>query len=286
MKVWFSLVFGLFYATVLKLLAKARHLPVSSLDFCVGQRTDGKHVSGLFAIPGFGTECLKIDWLHCVDLGLSCDYIASLFWYIIMTKIDGATKHIRCSKLFAEIKKFYEANNSDTRLPKLVPGMLRAEQKGKLKSPKLRAKAGETRCLIPCQLLLAKKFLDASQPQEHTMILASEHLAAMYACLSAWDPEAFARSSQKFLLLLAALETNFLQSKMFRVKPKSHQIVELSRNGTNPICTWNYRDESFGHYLATLAKRRGGTFSLQAVASSCLLRFLAANHLPVLEGQV
>ena len=36
MKVWFSLVFGLFYATVLKLLAKARHLPVSSLDFCVG----------------------------------------------------------------------------------------------------------------------------------------------------------------------------------------------------------------------------------------------------------
>ena len=285
MKVWFSLVFGLFYATVLKLLAKARHLPVSSLDFCVGQRTDGKHVSGLFAIPGFGTECLKIDWLHCVDLGLSCDYIASLFWYIIMTK-DGATKHVRCSKLFAEIKKFYEANNSDSRLPKLVPGMLRAEQKGKLKSPKLRAKAGETRCLIPCQLLLAKKFLDASQPQEHTMILASEHLAAMYACLSAWDPEAFARSSQKFLLLLAALETNFLQSKMFRVKPKSHQIVELSRNGTNPICTWNYRDESFGHYLATLAKRRGGTFSLQAVASSCLLRFLAANHLPVLEGQV
>ena len=168
-----------------------------------------------------------------------------------MTKIDGATKHVRCSKLFAEIKKFYEANNSDSRLPKLVPGMLRAEQKGKLKSPKLRAKAGETRCLIPCQLLLAKKFLDASQPQEHTMILASEHLAAMYACLSAWDPEAFARSSQKFLLLLAALETNFLQSKMFRVKPKSHQIVELSRNGTNPICTWNYRDESFGHYLAT-----------------------------------
>ena len=79
MKVWFSLVFGLFYATVLKLLDKARHLPVSSLDFLRGQRTDGKHVSGLFAIPGFGTECLKIDWLHCVDVGLSCDYIASLF---------------------------------------------------------------------------------------------------------------------------------------------------------------------------------------------------------------
>ena len=88
--------------------------------------------------------------------------------------------------------------------------MLRAEQKGKLKSPKLRAKAGETRCLIPCQLLLAKKFLDASQPQEHTMILASEHLAAMYACLSAWDPEAFGTIFSEVLTPAGGLRNKLL----------------------------------------------------------------------------
>ena len=157
---------------------------------------------------------------------------------------------------------------------------------GKLKSPKLRGRAGESRGLIPCQLLLARQFLDASKQKERTMILASEHLNNMCSCLSkeAWDPAAFANSIQKFLLFNAALEVHFLEDKLFRVKPKSHQLIELRRKETNPIYTWNYRDESFGHYLSTLAKRRGGNFSMQGVSSNCLQRFLAANKVPPLMG--
>ena len=50
-----------------------------------------------------------------------------------------------------------------------------------------------------------------------------------------------------------------------------------------PAHTWTYRDESFGHTLALLAKRRGGKFSMAAVSKATLLRFLAANKVPRLD---
>ena len=68
---------------------------------------------------------------------------------------------------------------------KLVPTMLRAEVPGKLKSPKLRASVGETRDLIPGQLLIAKKFLDMGSTVEATMVQANEQLNNWYECLSA-----------------------------------------------------------------------------------------------------
>ena len=160
--------------------------------------------------------------------------------------------------------------------------MIRAEVQGKLKSPKLRAKAGEARELIPCQLLIAQKFCDVDSTVEATMVQASQQLHNLYDCLSArqWSTVHFLEAAQRFLLLFAALEAHFEQDKLFRVKPKAHQLIELARAGTNPVFTWNYRDGSFGHYLSEMAQRRGGKFSMKAVSSSVLYRFLAANQIP------
>ena len=242
----------------------------------------GKLISKLFGIPSFGVECCKMDYLHAVDLGVAADFMGSLFDYVTMTKIAGSTKRARCAALFKEIQAFYKANNTQSRLPKLVSTMIRAEVQGKLKSPKLRAKAGEARELIPCQLLIAQKFCDVDSTVEATMVQASQQLYNLYDCLSArqWSTVHFLEAAQRFLLLFAALEAHFEQDKLFRVKPKAHQLIELARAGTNPVFTWNYRDESFGHYLSEMAQRRGGKFSMKAVSSSVLYRFLAANQIP------
>ena len=107
-----------------------------------------------------------MDWLHAVDLGITADWLGSLFFYLQSEKIRGVSKLLRCAKLFTDIQECYNRVQATDRLPKLLPTMLRDEDKGKAKAPKLRAKAGEARALVPCALELARKYLDPVISQE------------------------------------------------------------------------------------------------------------------------
>ena len=157
--------------------------------------------------------------------------------------------------------------------------------RGKMKAPKLRAKAGEARTLVPCVMQIAEKFLNSSVPAQSTMIHASRRLNSMYECLSEgrWLPDLFMQASREFLLLMEGLESHFLDLKLFRLKPKAHQLYELGLDRVNPTKHWTYRDESFGHSMALLARRRGGRFSMSAVSWTVLKRFTAGNQLPRLD---
>ena len=141
-----------------------------------------------------------------------------------VTKIAGSTKRVRCAAPFKEIQAFYKANNTQSRLPKLVPTMIRAEVQGKLKSPRLRANAGKAKELIQCQLFIAQKFFDVDSTVEATMVQASQQ----HDCLSAkqWSTVHFLKAAQKFLLLFAALEAHYEQDRLFRVKPKAHRACK------------------------------------------------------------
>ncbi|CAE7262925.1 unnamed protein product, partial [Symbiodinium sp. CCMP2592] len=258
---------------------------ISSMDFFMRQRQQNKLVSRLFSCPGFNTACCKMDFLHACDLGVTSDWLGSLLFYLQNEKIRGLSKLIRCAKLYQDIKAYYDRAGVQDRLPKLLPTMLREEDRGKIKSPKLRAKAGEARALVGAAMELATKYLSPAKPAEQAMLHGTEALQSIYACLStaAWDKEVFRVSSQKFLLLWGSLETYFEVDKLFRVKPKAHQLFELARGEVNPSKTWTYRDESYGHTLALLGRRRGGKFSMNAVSCQVLRRFLAANKVPRIE---
>ena len=107
------------------------------MDFFLRQRQQGKMISRLFSSPGFGTKCCKVDFLHAADLGITCDFLGSLFYYLQSERIRGSSKLLRCARLYEDIEQFYNANETQDRLPKLIPSMLREEQKGKLKVPML-----------------------------------------------------------------------------------------------------------------------------------------------------
>ena len=98
-----------------------------------------------------------------------------------------------CSQIFRSITTEYK--------PKLLPTTLRDEDKGKAKAPKLRAKAGEARALVPCALELARKYLDPVISQEEAMLHAAEALNSMCTCLSsaAWDQAVFRDAAQRFI---------------------------------------------------------------------------------------
>ena len=102
--------------------------------------------------------------------------------------------------------------------------------------------------------------------------------------MGSWNTEHFHDAAQRFLLLNGSLETHFEADKLFRVKPKAHLLLELARQQSTPSATWTYRDESFGHTVATLAKRRGGKYSMKAISNAVLRRFMASNELPKLRA--
>ncbi|CAE7311145.1 unnamed protein product [Symbiodinium natans] len=175
------------------LASLTRRRELTSMDFLMRQHAADKFISQIFSIPLFGSENCKFDFLHCVDLGITCDFIGSMFYYLQEYVLPGRSRHDKCALIFQEISAYYKANDSENRLPKLVPTMLRAEERGKMKAPKLRAKAGEARTLVPCVMQIADKFLDSSVPAQNTMIHASRRLNSMYECLSEqrWLPDLF-----------------------------------------------------------------------------------------------
>ena len=123
-----------------------------------------------------------MDFLHACDLGVTSDWLGSLLFYLQNEKIRGHSKRIRCAKLYQNIKAYYDRVTD--RLPKLLPTMLREKDRGKIKSPKLRAKAGEARALVGAALELATKYLSPANPAEEAMLRGTEALQSMYACLS------------------------------------------------------------------------------------------------------
>ena len=139
---------------------------------------------------------------------------------------------------------------------------------------------------MPCVLHLAQKYLDVTKVAEHTMLRGCMELQAIYSNLSAgsWNSQHFHAAAQRFLLLNGSLEAHFEEDKLLRVKPKAHLLLELARQQSTPSATWTYRDESFGHTVATLAGCRGGKYSMKAISSSVLRRFMAANELPKLQA--
>ncbi|CAE7838507.1 unnamed protein product [Symbiodinium sp. CCMP2592] len=253
-------------------------------------RADWSCYKDVLSFPSWSSKGIQYGLLQDglftrFDLGVTSDWLGSLLFYLQSEKIRGLSKLIRCAKLYQDIKAYYDRAGVQDRLPKLLPTMLREEDRGKIKSPKLRAKAGEARALVGAAMELATKYLSPAKPAEQTMLHGTEALQSIYACLStaAWDKEVFRISSQKFLLLWGSLETYFEVDKLFRVKPKAHQLFELARGEVNPSKTWTYRDESYGHTLALLGRRRGGKFSMNAVSCQVLRRFLAANKVPRIE---
>ena len=170
-----------------------RYPVISSTEFFMRQRQQNKLVSRLFSCPGFNTACCKMDFLHACDLGVTSDWLGSLLFFLQSEKIRGHKKRIRCAKLCQDIKAYYDRTGVTDRLPKLLPTMLREEDRGKIKSPKLRAKAGEARALVGAALELATKYLSPANPAGVAQKLCSP-------CMPVSALQLGTRTSSEFLL--------------------------------------------------------------------------------------
>jgi len=164
----------------------------------------GKTLSAIWKCPFFTAAQVLIDWLHCADLGISAEFLGSLF-VLLLQKFQGNLQ-TRLSKLFAEILQFYEANNTPSKLEELTAKMLIKKSGAK---PKLRGSAAEVRHLVPFAAEAALKFLVDDVPEEHAAKHAALQLATCYSTLSPanFDASVLEAAGRRFALLYTSLET-------------------------------------------------------------------------------
>ena len=183
--------------------------------------------------------------------------------------------------MYVDLNQWYVENNIQSRLDQLTPSMLKpAKRKAK---PHLRGKGAEIRALVPWAHAMSERLLADDNTEEGTAKVAMFHLNQCYEQLSrdVFQSAAMREHSRKFALLFVALEQ--LYPKAWHVVPKLHLWQEMNEmSPSRPSMVWGYRDESFGGYLASLCRKKGGKNSPVAAGRSMLYRFQARHNIPVI----
>ena len=138
-------------------------------------------VCPLFNIPCFQWTMLMVDCLHTMDLGCTQEMLGSLFFECVMRSkmFAGSTKDVRFNKLWGRIKQYYKDVNPPTKLSNLTWEMVKQDSK----SPRLRAKAAETRHLVAFAYELACDFASFEGTyHSRTVANAMKALFGLYAC--------------------------------------------------------------------------------------------------------
>ena len=184
-------------------------------DFAMRLARKGRHMSPLFDIPGMSLDRIKIDWLHCADLGVAPDFEGNLMWHLVhKRKVPGRNQEQRIDAIFQHIQEC----GVDSKLPVLTKGMIWKDQAS---GPKLRAQGQEARTLIPWCKADCDDFLDSSDSMDAAIKTACQHLVDCYDCL---DRNTFAQprladGCRKFCLQLQALRQASPDPRLWRFKP-------------------------------------------------------------------
>ena len=258
---------------------------MSAAQFFQSLAAQGLTPSTLFGCPGLTLDDITLDWLHIVDLGVAQDIIGNLFHECVLKGgIAGANKEERLKILWQKLREFYAAAKPASRLDNLTLEMFeRAKQ-----APKLRAKGGETRYLVPFAEALSAE-LAQQHKGEHWTTVASlcSHL---HACAKAiadqpFQAEKLQDHSKRMCVLWSALESEARalgSDTNWRVKPKAHLFQELCQyvciTHGSPEGFWTYKDESWCGIMAKSAKRRGGQKHASTVPERLLNRFRALHQ--------
>lgn len=233
--------------------------------------------SPIVGAPFFSTKLFQLDWLHVMDLGVTCDFLGNLF-LMLLAYCDGGSRKEKVKTLYRRIRQYYVTERIGSRLDTLTEKML-LKRGG---HAKLRARGAEARGLVGFARQQAVAHLNNDIPSEAAAKTAAIHLSECYANLSRerFHHAAMKEHSRKFCIQMVALEA--VAAHGWRAKPKLHLMQELCEESADcPSINWTYRDEDFGGSMAGFARVRGGTVTSSTVGRNVLHRFRARHLLPV-----
>ena len=251
---------------------------LSSTDFLQELHSSGGTPSPLLSCPGFKLDFVGIDWLHTVDLGVAQDVLGNLFWEAL--SLEEGTRRNQLQALWSKIQAFYREHKPSSQLDALTLEML--YQPGK--SPKLKAKGGETRYLVPFGAQLAQQcYLTNSTKHWEAVATLLSLLLQIYQCVAQvpFEQAKGAELTRKFSILFQVLAQEAAENGVVAwvQKPKLHLFQELMEYSAidlgSPQHFWTYRDEAWVGWLGQAAHRRGGQDTPVCAATRALTRYRA-----------
>lgn len=225
----------------------------------------------LFSIIGFRLECVMVDPLHTVDLGLAQHIVANVIWYvaILLNAFGGATYAERIKRCAEHLKRWYSRTRCDSKLQgKLTQERVRADGEW----PKLRAKGANTRKLARYALDLMLQFGDVNslddfrKAHDQLAIGVCQCLVEFYDILtsesmflSAAAKEAMPRIGNQLMGMYQQLSVMCFrrEMRMWKLSPKMHLFMHLCLYQAvmhgNPRYYTTYGDEDLVGILVGVA---------------------------------
>jgi hypothetical protein len=235
----------------------------------------------LACVVGLRLECIMVDVLHTVDLGIASHIIANVFWLLAVKRFvfGRGTQGDNIKKLFEHMNEWYKTIKHKTKLQ----GKLTVERiRTKAGWPKLKAKAAQTRCLSRYALELMQKFGDKSD-HDRKVTAVCQLLVRFYDLMDA-ESMFLGESARKEMPNIGfrlgtlysdlAAQAAAIGEKMWKTSPKLHIFVHLCEwqclEFGNPRYYWCYADEDLVGSMIEI----GETCHPRTIAASCLFKWL------------
>ena len=238
---------------------------------------DGGSISPVFSIPWVTMASLRIDWLHCADLGVTAVFLGGLFHWVLSQRAYGRNVEARCAQLWREIQDFYNREHVADRLHNLTVTMIKPK-KGPIE---LTGSGAQIRSLVPFGLLLVDAWVDPLGPEAFAARSSMRHLSRCYEFLrAAMPPQQDSLLDNALAFHGSLLVLHGLHPERWQIRPKLHMFLELCAEEGPPSSSWNYREESFGGSVSHQAHRRGGFGTPLAMSRGVLTKFCCKELLP------
>ena len=148
-------------------------------------------MSPIWDFPGFEATCIRIDWLHVMDLGVTSYWFGAVLHLAVTMLHLGPNQKERVKAIFRAILAWYKRSGINSDRLKALP-VTRFKPKGQ--SPALKASAGQVRALVPYFVELTsswtQEMYNAEEWAEITLVQQGcRHLLDCYDCLSLSNPK-------------------------------------------------------------------------------------------------
>ena len=240
----------------------------------------GRGMSPIWQYPFFKQVCVKLDWLHLADQGVTATFGASLLCLIVGPpglSDFGSTIEARRLTLWNLLLDFYKKERMQSDKLKSLPFT-----RFRHKPPVLKAQAATVRKMVPWFVQLLK-YLDPGNDEHRKVMIGMLALNECYKCLSrtsSHSPDYLKEQASVFGIQAASLHAQ--DPDKYALHPKMHLFQELCSQHIRPSHFWLYREEDFGGSLAEMAHRDGGLDSALSSSRTCLMRFCISAPPPTL----
>lgn len=247
------------------------------------QRVGGQIPELFKHVIGLRLECIVVDVLHALDLGVAATIVGNILWETVAKKMWGGSNQDANVALLEKYLRAWEKKTNATKLQ----GALTAERlRNSSGYPKLKAKGAATRHLAPYALAVARKF-DSGSQHDRTKVAIAQLLCKLYNIMSSsgqfFAPDAledFESAGRGLVQLLSGLHAASERDgvKSWKFAPKAHLIDHLAtyqaKEWGNPSYYWTYADEDLVGLCVEIAQSvHTNTMAVNALVKWLILAF-------------